>query len=376
MQDSETVRDLLSLVKSHVSVWRSTSSAKPGNARTLCEGYTDESYASMNQDTVRNTFYKRCIDYAIRSGARTVLEIGPGDSALLTRMAALAHANVFLQAVEVNKISYNKACVLLRDEIKQGRCKLVNGYSTELKSSLQYDALLFEILGNVASSEGVVLVTKDLIDRGIISHAQCIPAAAATFITPVRLASADLNRQDVYIGENMISIRSLHVQRTNLCSDVALLESLCFSGHQHFEEPGHLLKHESLLTVQKSGVCHGLGTFIVVCGNGKGRSSKSQYRAINTFVEANTHAHRHRQWISTDSSDGHHAAAWRNIVFLFDNPLQLEAQDLIQLQCQTLDATTLSPRYEIKCTVHRSNLIIFEDSRIHSDLQPTYTEQT
>jgi hypothetical protein len=69
-QDSETVQSLLALVKSDVTIWRSDTN-QTGDARTLCEGYTDESYASMNQDVVRNTFFKRCIDYTVKQSGHS-----------------------------------------------------------------------------------------------------------------------------------------------------------------------------------------------------------------------------------------------------------------------------------------------------------------
>jgi hypothetical protein len=144
----------------------------------LLPTYSTESYASMNQDTPRNSAYARAIELAIKfQNCRRFLEIGPGASAFLTRMVLECKGSnggkdlPTVLAVEGNSISAAEARRLLHPHSK--RCTIISSLSSDkefLLAAKEYkpEVLLQEVLGFLASSEGIVQAISTLQREGII----------------------------------------------------------------------------------------------------------------------------------------------------------------------------------------------------------------
>ena len=181
------------------------------DCESICEGYTQEGYGSMIYDRARNKMYNEIIRTASKSSlaGRKWLEIGCGSKAFLTKMVLEADERSQITAIEVNKHSAAAA----RKELKQSdtglssfrnRYQIVEGMSTEAKviasvkalnsdsgsTSSKLSALLHEIFGFIASSEGVALALKEASKSFFSSSEQrsdlvVAPSLAATFFSPM-----------------------------------------------------------------------------------------------------------------------------------------------------------------------------------------------
>lgn len=231
-------------------------------------------------------------------------------------------------------------------------------------------ALVYEIIGMIASSEGIVAITKDLFDRGVLTRTPIVPARAATFITPVCLRPRDLNRQQAYISNAITLVRGLQIDATSLTfPHVGLMEDLDFTGNQLFQDGDDLQEHSSTLHVTRAGVCHGFALFIVLAS-----AETVPRRYMSSDIPTVKTWHGDNRWISTDASDQQYAGGWRNPVLLLQEFLEVHLNDLIVLKCQTKDATSISPTYVVNWSHVRAEDVIAggEIKLMYSDLYPTW----
>ncbi|GAB5363730.1 hypothetical protein AAMO2058_000908800 [Amorphochlora amoebiformis] len=195
---------------------------KKATTESVVKAYTDvEGYESMDMDRARNSFFRRSIQTAIsRLGARNrrVLEIGPGGSATLTRMALMAADDVVVLAVEANRAAAMSAARKLNG-FGPHRFSIVPGSSREvlheqlgrrLKNIIvregrtrgeklvretaepedpRFSVLLAEILGIFSSSEGFCHILADIARKGVLcdDNLCLIPRFFRTEMVPCRV---------------------------------------------------------------------------------------------------------------------------------------------------------------------------------------------
>jgi hypothetical protein len=70
----------------------------------LEESYADDTYSTMTHDLTRNRFFSKEISYQSSQGAVTVLEVGPGAHATLTKMV-LSNPHTSVYAIEAVRSS-------------------------------------------------------------------------------------------------------------------------------------------------------------------------------------------------------------------------------------------------------------------------------
>jgi hypothetical protein len=160
--------------------------------RAQCERYTDETYARMRDDDVRTRAYRRAIEQ--HAPGKLCLDIGTGALALLAIIAARAGAeHVF--AVEANAEAAASARRTVAAEGLASQITVLDGYSTDVTLPRPVDLLLHEIIGEIASAEGVVAAVRDAgarhLRRGARPGPLSIPARARTLLAPCEFPGRD-----------------------------------------------------------------------------------------------------------------------------------------------------------------------------------------
>jgi hypothetical protein len=166
-----------------------------------CGVYDEEGYSTMTHDRPRNSVYSEAIRRASVSGCKSFLEIGCGADACLTRMV-LSQKGTSIFALEANHSSAKAAAAVLADNFDSFRFSIVPKLSTssELKdfyAALRdggVDVVLQEVLGYIASREGIVPIFRHLQKNLDFSQTGCIaiPSHCATFYTPTYVTMKDL----------------------------------------------------------------------------------------------------------------------------------------------------------------------------------------
>ena len=151
-------------------------------ARRLCDGYNDRIYATMRDDQVRSAGYAAAI--AAHVPGKVVLDIGTGALALLAVMAARAGA-AHVYAIEVNHEAYLKAIETVREAGLNGMVTVLHGFSTELELPQRVEVIVHEIIGEIATLEGVVVALRDALPRfGSPSGCVSIPDRVSSLVAP------------------------------------------------------------------------------------------------------------------------------------------------------------------------------------------------
>jgi len=159
---------------------------KVNTARGLCAGYDNDIYALMRDDIGRTEAYRN----AIRAEApgKVCLDLGTGALALLAIMAAEAGAKR-VYAIEVNHEAYVAACAAVDASVYNEVITVFYGYSTEVELPERVDVIIHEIIGEIATLEGVVVALRDALPRfgTITSLCRSIPDRVTSYLTPAMM---------------------------------------------------------------------------------------------------------------------------------------------------------------------------------------------
>ncbi len=146
--------------------------------------YDELLYYAMTHDELRNAAYREAIDGAVRG--KVVLDLGTGADALLARFCVEAGA-AKVYALEADEDAYRRAAALVRTLGLGERIVLVHAHSTCAELPEHVDVCVSEIIGSIASSEGVVSVLNDA-RRFLANGGTMIPSRSVTRIAPVTLS--------------------------------------------------------------------------------------------------------------------------------------------------------------------------------------------
>ena len=159
--------------------------------QALCERYTGETYTTMRDDEMRTRAYLSAIER--HAPGKLCLDIGTGALALLAIIAARAGAeHVF--AIEANAEAAAAARQTVAAEGLEAQITVIEGYSTDVTLPRRVDLLLHEIIGEIASAEGVVAAVLDAGERHLRSGAAApvsIPARARTLLAPCEFPGSE-----------------------------------------------------------------------------------------------------------------------------------------------------------------------------------------
>lgn len=155
-------------------------SAAPGNVLPYCE---------MRDDHARTTAYYHAID-ALAPG-KVVLDLGTGALALLALRCARAGA-AHVYAVEAETDHAQLAARAVLEAGLQHRITVLQGLSQEVLLPRRVDLVVHELIGELASREGVAATLRDAAARHVEASARrlggwSLPRRATTWVTPTVL---------------------------------------------------------------------------------------------------------------------------------------------------------------------------------------------
>jgi len=154
--------------------------------REFVDSYSNTFYWIMLKDAVRMAAYEAAgTDPALCRGKR-FLDIGTGARMPLSMMVLRGDA-AHVDAIEGNPRTYRRAAAFCESlsASAEDKIRLHLGLSTDIELGQCGDALIHEIIGTIASSEGMVHSIADAQERLLVAGAQIIPERVATILIPV-----------------------------------------------------------------------------------------------------------------------------------------------------------------------------------------------
>ncbi|GAB5357867.1 hypothetical protein AAMO2058_000411500 [Amorphochlora amoebiformis] len=293
------------------------------DARDLCAQFTTASYARMKADTARVQAYERAIK--IHAKGKVVLDIGVGGDALLAIMCVRAGAKK-VYGVEVNRKSAVAAEATVQKLGLKNKIEILKGYSTDLKIPT-CDLVVHEIIGNIASREGVALAIYDIYKRGIIPpnadtkdyNKRSIPQKSSTFIAPACMPGDEYWETHPRIlapPENwpMIKFEGFPWEDSVISKEFKLLEEIRFDAMPNLKPDPVSLN----FNITKDSLLLGFIAYITVT----------------------THT-----GIMVSSKDAN--SSWANPLLLLPKPLEVKKGEIMTLEAK-IEMDTVQPRYTFK----------------------------
>ena len=164
---------------------QSTSCSFNVDSLSYCDGYDDALYHKMKNDTNRTSFYEKAI--AKHCQNKIVLDIGCGSLALLSIIAANNNATK-VYAIETNEVAYNNAKQLIQQNGLSEKISIIHGHSNDIQLPEKCDIVINEIIGEIASSEGVHAAINCIKSKYLNTEKNkiwSIPDYVQTYLAPV-----------------------------------------------------------------------------------------------------------------------------------------------------------------------------------------------
>ncbi|CAE8586515.1 unnamed protein product, partial [Polarella glacialis] len=155
------------------------------------EDWTVGDYEAMRDDEPRTQGYEAAIRKRLAGtgGNATVVDIGTGAFALLAIMAAKAGARK-VYAIEKNLPAAKQAREVIAKAGLQDQIEVIEGDSMLVELPERVDLIVSELIGSIATQEGVEPIIKDATKRFLkeesIVSPRMIPSRSQTRIVPIR----------------------------------------------------------------------------------------------------------------------------------------------------------------------------------------------
>jgi hypothetical protein len=162
--------------------------SQSADSREFIEGYSDTFYWIMLNDAVRKTAYESAATNPRLCRGKRFLDIGTGARLPLSTMVLRGGA-AQVDAIEGNARTHRRAAAF-RESLEasmKDRIRLHRGLSTEVELSRRNDGLIHELVGTIASCEGMVHCIADAQERLLVTNALIIPSRVATALIPVEM---------------------------------------------------------------------------------------------------------------------------------------------------------------------------------------------
>jgi amino acid adenylation domain-containing protein len=141
-------------------------------------------YDAIANDYARNEKYKAAIRSTVKD--KVVVDIGTGADAVLSRMCVEAGAR-HVYAIEMLEDSYTRARSLVEQLGLQDRITLIPGNAMLVDLPELADVCVSELLGMIASSEGVAVILADARRRLMKPEGVFIPCRSLTRVAAISL---------------------------------------------------------------------------------------------------------------------------------------------------------------------------------------------
>jgi hypothetical protein len=146
------------------------------NEREQVEWYPVWMYELMETDETRNQPYRDTIREAV--AGKVVLELGTGRKALWAVCCAEAGARK-VYAVEANERAYQESLTFLKAR-NIDNVHLIRGFSDKITLPERCEVLVHDLIGNIASAEGMIPFIEDAKQRLLTPDAAHIPERCVT----------------------------------------------------------------------------------------------------------------------------------------------------------------------------------------------------
>jgi protein arginine N-methyltransferase 1 len=143
-------------------------------------------YYSMSNDAVRNNAFRHALVAA--SAGRRVLDIGTGQN-LHWAMEAVRYGASRVVAIEAISQSHAAAARRLAEAPEADAIELIRGLSFDVDLAQRAEVCVAELIGSIASAEGMLAVMADAHARLLVPGAVVVPAACSTMVGAVSLRS-------------------------------------------------------------------------------------------------------------------------------------------------------------------------------------------
>jgi len=285
------------------------------------QSYTPVSYQILRDDVARNTAYEKVIEQVV--AGKRVVDIGTGGLAFLARMCVEAGAET-VYAIEENTASLRSAQQRIRKAGMESKIELLPGFSTDVELAEKCDVLIHEIVGSVASAEGMTPAVNDAKERFLKAEAEFIPHSCSTFVCPVQpLKLPMIDAVVSAIGQALFSFddpdlyKVYNFPESNVLGPPVEFERTVFCEEMPLED-----RRELELVISKDGDLDGLLLFIEI--------HVDRETVINSL---------------------HHRTNWSTpYIKLFREPVKVTQGDVVHVTIHRELATT-QPRYELDVRV-------------------------
>ncbi|CAM9394056.1 unnamed protein product [Chrysoparadoxa australica] len=287
-----------------------------------------------------------------RGGAAAWLEIGAGADAYLTRKVLERDHSSTILSLEVNPTSAQAARRVLRsDPGFNNRWVVTEGFSTKCPTpDGTIGAVLFEIFGFMASSEGVASTIRDIHYRyRLVPGAPHVPRCAATKMALVSLENGHFDQDKpstkLYIGSNFILCKKFPFKKAMISDDVGTMEDFDFLGHVNVEQ-----EHISVFNISKDGVLHGFAMWLVLGAEGLLVSAETG-ETRSRWPTSRYHPDFDDLWTSSNVNDTCYSSNWRNPVVLLPRMQDVKAGGKVQVTSHVYLSDPM-PLYVLEVKVH------------------------
>ncbi|MBF0498176.1 MAG: amino acid adenylation domain-containing protein, partial [Deltaproteobacteria bacterium] len=223
--------------------------------------YDDVLYRAMSQDVQRNARYQAAFNQALKG--KTVVEIGPGREAVLSRMCLEAGA-AKVYAIEILDEVYEQARSFVNSLGLSDKIILIQGDATTVSLPEPVDYCVSEIVGGIGGSEGAAVIINQA--RRFLHDPACmIPVRSVTRIAAITLSDRDFDFRFPPLAGHYVEkifdqvghpfdlrICLKNLPQENIISSSDIFEDLDFTREITVEA-----EHEIYLTVSKDSLLTG-----------------------------------------------------------------------------------------------------------------------
>jgi len=227
--------------KVHISsYWKAVDGLNSLDEGKKIVSFDSSAYKAMMDDPARTPFFEKAIISRLNSApggpeSQTVLDLGTGPFALFAIIAAQAGAGK-VYAIEANREAARSARVTVKKLGFGDVIEIVEGFSNEITLPEKADFAVAEIVGSIASEEGLYATILDAHQRLVkepSNPSNWIPSRVQTFASPASYALHNLFQPPAFDWTKLNGepVRfNCRDEGLQLLSDPVLIEDISFAN--------------------------------------------------------------------------------------------------------------------------------------------------
>jgi hypothetical protein len=212
--------------------------AQQTDAIGVCDSFTEAEYRLLKNDKLRNEMFADAIAHVATCAAGLFrwADMGTGGFAFLSAHILDACDAHRVTAVEVQQGAFESAARWLREKCRDGaRFRVLHSVCSsvglaDMVDGEPCDAMVGELVGNIASSEGIVAAVADWRARGLCRPgAVFVPGKVATYYRLAHLKGAHFRRgtrSSPTRVSSTIALGTINIDRCSISHQLGTLEEL------------------------------------------------------------------------------------------------------------------------------------------------------